>query len=536
MNGEQSDPRTYLKTLWRWKALFLAFLIGVPLVAYLVTSREQKVYQSSVLVQEDALPVDSSLFSAEGAPAPSSQPSGETLSGEARVIETPAVARIAARHMTPRGAPLRGSITATANTETGFITITANAPSAQGAAALANAYGAAVVQLRTQQAVGLITHAIDQVQAQLGQLRGGGRVEHDQLSAQLQRLRALRAAQGTNAQILQPAISSSTPVSPKVARAVELGLLAGLLLGIGAVVVAQAADRRVRHPEELEELTGLPLLAAVPSGAFSDKAVAQHDEAFHMLRSALTYFNVDRPLSSVLISSPFKGDGKTTVATRLAMAAAQAGRDVILVDADLRRPQAASRLHVTGEAVRAGHGLTAVLSGQTSLPEALVDVPFAGAGESNGKPRAGYIEGGRLRLLPAGGTPPNPSELLASQRMRELLSELEGIAELVVVDTNPVLSVSDSLPLFSLASGSLMVARLNATDRDAIIRLQKTVANAGGQVLGVVATGVPERGAYSYYGYGYANGNGGGHLRVRLGRLPSRLGRLARPGQVKQPS
>ncbi len=524
MNIEQSDPRTYIKALWRWKYLFLAFLIVVPLLAYVVTSRQHPVYQSSVLVQEDALPVDTSLFTSEGAPAPSSSPGGETLSGQARVIETPAVARIAAKHMKPPG-PL-GSITAAADTETGFITITASASTAAGAAGTANAYGAAVVRLRTEQAKGLLTNAINQVGAQLAQMHGAGRVERDQLSQQLQRLRALRAAQGANAQVLQPAAPSAGPVSPKVGRAVALGALAGLLLGLGAVSLAEAADRRIRHPEDLEELTGLPLLAVIPRGAFSEGAGDAHDdEAFHMLRSALQFFNVDRPLSTILVSSPLAGDGKTTVATRLAAAAAQAGREVILIDADLRRPQAATRLHVGGEAVQPGHGLAAVLTNQIPLNEALVDVPLGGQ-EENGDGSLTKQIAGRLRMLPAGGTPPNPSELLASQRMRDLLGEVAEMADLVILDTNPLLSVSDSLPLLDVVSGVVLVAKLNSTSRDAVVRLQKTIANTGGNVLGVVATGAAggRFARYEYgYGYGYtagdhANGNGRSGLLARLGR------------------
>jgi Mrp family chromosome partitioning ATPase len=271
------------------------------------------------------------------------------------------------------------------------------------------------------------------------------------------------------------------------------------------------------------------LLAVIPRGAFSPDTVSpQHDEAFHMLRAALQYFNVDRPLSTILISSPVKGDGKTTVATRLVIAAAQAGRDVILIDADLRRPQTATRLHVGGEVVAPGHGLAGVLTGQLSLAEALVDVSIEKPSEDGeDEPAAPRMPGGRLRLLPAGGTPPNPSELLASQRMRDLLEQVAGMAELVIVDTDPLLSVSDSLPLLDAVSGVVLIARLNTTSRDAVARLQKTIAQTGGNVLGVVATGAVS-GLYGGYGYGYGyygytagdyvNGNGRSGPPARLGR------------------
>jgi capsular exopolysaccharide synthesis family protein len=520
-----SDPQTYLKLLWRWRLLFLTFLVGAPAIAYLVASSERKVYQSSALLQEGVLPVDTSLFTAEGASAPSATPNGETLSGQARVIETPPVAQLAAARLKPAPSDPRsllGDITATPNTETGFITVAATGPTPQRAADIANAFAAAVVHLRTQHAIGLLTTVIDQVTAQLGALSRTDAVGRAQLSQQLQRLRALRAAQGANAQVLQTAVPSASPISPRVGRVVALGLLAGLLLGLGSVVVAAAADRRIRHPDDLEELTGLPLLAVIPRSAFSAETASEHeDEAFHMLRSALVFFNVDRPLSTILITSPLSGDGKTTVATRLSVAAARGGRDVIIVDADLRRPQVAPRLGIDGAVVR--YGLAAVLTNQISLEEALVDVSLD---EANGNDPITRKMQGRLRVLPGKGTPPNPSELLASDRMRELLKEIAGIADLVIIDSNPLLSVSDSLPLFDSVSGIVFVARLNGTTKDAVGRLQKTLANTGGNVLGVVATGAAGGlfGRYGYgSGYGYygdttsGNGNGRrgltGHLR-----------------------
>jgi capsular exopolysaccharide synthesis family protein len=528
MNTGQTDPRTYAKVFWRWKLLFLVFLIGAPGVAYAIVSRQTKVYQSSLLLQEDSLAVDTSLFTSGAAPAPSSGTNSETLSGEARVIETTAVARLAARHLKPApqyARSLLANITSTADTDTGFITIVAKAPDPQRAADIANAFGAAVVALRTQQAIGLLTTTIDQVVAQLGQLSRADIVGHTQLSGELQRLRALRAAQNSNAQILQAAVPNPSPVSPRVARVVALGLLGGLLLGIGAVFLAEAADRRLRHPEDLEELTGLPLLAVIPRVAFSAKAAAgRGDEAFHMLRSALMFFNVERPLSTVLIASPVKGDGKTTVATRLSVALALGGRKVILVDADLRRPQAASRLGVTGESISSGRGLTGLLTGQTSLIDTLVQIPL----ETDEAEFPAHLKG-KLSLLPAGTPPPNPSELLASHRMRELLHGLSGLADIVIIDTNPLLSVSDSLPLLDSVSGVILVARLNHTTKDAVRRIQKTISNTSGTVLGVVATDAAG-GLYGRYGYGsgygyygytsnaYANGNGKRGVMSRIRR------------------
>ena len=547
MNGSRDDPRAYLKLLWRWRLLFVAFVVGVPLATYLYASQLTKVYESSVLLNENPLPVDTSLFTSSTAAAPSTSSATETLGGLARVIDTLTVARLAAPHLRPPPADpasLLGSITATGDVATGFITVDAQAGDPQRAADIANAFGEAVVTLRTQQAIALLTGTINQVTSQLAQIGRGGAVGKRQLSGQLQRLRALRAAQGANAQILQAAVPNTTPVSPRIPKIVGLGLLAGLLLGLGAVFIAEASDTRIRRLEDLEELTGLRLLAVIPREEFSPgRGGARASEAFHLLRSTLMYFSVDRPLSTIVISSPVKEEGKTMVATQLAVAAAEMGRDVILVDADLRRPTASTRLGITGEAVAAGHGLAAVLTGQATLDSSLVDVALGEPGVAGEVPVSPASSRRRLRVLPAGGTPPNPSELIASQRMRELLVELAGIADLVVIDTNPLLSVSDSLPLLDSVSGVVLVARLNSTTRDAVKRLQSTIANTHAQVLGVVATGA-KGGLMGRHGYGYgysprsagvngnSNGNGNGNGNGRRGLA----GRLDRRPTDKSPT
>ena len=165
----KSDPRGQFRVFWRWKWLFLVVLIGVPVGVYLVVSRQAKVYQSSVLLKEDALPTDTSIFNNGQAPLQSGAPDPVTLGGEARVVTTAPVAKLAARHLHPRPSnpiSLLNGITASADQNTGFITVTASASSPRRAARVANAFGKAVVKLRTDEAIGLLTRAIDQMSAE----------------------------------------------------------------------------------------------------------------------------------------------------------------------------------------------------------------------------------------------------------------------------------------------------------------------------------------------------------------------------------
>src|SRR6266480_381574 len=284
--------------------------------------------------------------------------------------------------------------------------------------------------------------------------------------------------------------SPSAPISPHPGRNARIGFILALLLAAALVPLLDAMDRRLREPEELEELSDAPLLGSIPDGAFPGKGSGPFvHEAFQTLRAGLTYFNIDRTLSSVLIASPARGDGKTTVAANLARSLAEDGRNVIAVDCDLRRPQLAKRL---GVADQVNFGLDSVLIDRRAIDEALVDVE---------------VEGGRLRVLP-GGTPPNPSVLLGSGRMRELLATLGENVDMVIIDTPPILAVSDAIPLQEQVSGTVLVARVDHTSRDGVRKACAYISSAAGNLIGFVATGVQLGGvggldAYGY-GYGYA--------------------------------
>jgi capsular exopolysaccharide synthesis family protein len=339
-----------------------------------------------------------------------------------------------------------------------------------------------VVATRAQKARRLIDSAIAQIQRNLGRLDPTDFDGRRQLSQQLQRLRALRAAQGNNAQVVEPAVASSAPVSPHPRRNATLALVIAILLAVGVVFLLERLDRRVRDPLELEELTGAPLLGIVPTEAFSglDRAPSVR-EAFQTLGASLTYFNIERALDSVLVTSPLKADGKTTVATNLAVAVARRGKDVVLVDCDLRHPQVDARL-----GSRAPRGLGDVLVGEADLEEVIGHVE---------------VSAGRLRVVPGGPPPPNPATLLSSDRMRALLTDLERDSDLVVIDTPPALVVSDAMPLLDRVSGVVLVARMSATTREAVRRMVSVIASAGGTLLGAVATGAKGSGLYGYGTY-----------------------------------
>jgi len=276
----------------------------------------------------------------------------------------------------------------------------------------------------------------------------------------------------------------------------------GLLLGLGVAFLLERLDRRIREPQDLEAIYGLPLLGVVPqSAALADSGRSRKNakgalppgeaEAFHLIRAHLRYFNVDRELRTLLVASAGPGDGKTTVARHLAAAAARIGSRVLLLEADLRRPALAQQLDIPS-----GPGLSDVLIGALSLNEAtqLIDLEA---------PSADSAKGRILDVLVAGAAlPPNPGELVESHAMEGLLERVKSSYDLVVIDTPPLTAVSDAFPLLGKVDGVIIVGRVGRNRRDVAERLHETLTGAGAPLLGVVANGF-KAGRLGSHGYGY---------------------------------
>jgi non-specific protein-tyrosine kinase len=486
----QRDLRSYMRILWRWKWLFLALVIAAPTIAYLLEHGKPKIYQSSALVGVNEATVNTSALGNNGGSFSTSN-----VLAIAQLVKTSPVAQIAAAQMRPRPDPafISSEVTASGDPTTNFLTITATDQYPQRAAVIANAFARAIGLNRQSAAISELNGTIAGIQAQLSHLPATDRTTRPGLEQQLSQLQAALKTQGNQATVLQAAVPNATPVGPHLRRTVELGLVIGLLLAFAIVMLAESADRRMRSPDDLESMTDLPMLAAIAPSAFGEglDTTPVDEESFQMLRTAITYFNVDQPLKSILITSPGEKEGKTTVATRLAVAAARAGLRVVLVDGDLRRGGVSAKL-----GLRVSDGLSAVLAGHLPLESALLERAL------------GPDVTGHLVVLPAGPPPPNASALMSSERMQGVLTELENRADMVIIDTPAALAVSDAVPLMKSASGVVLVARMNQSSRETISRLHKIIESAHGTLLGVVATGVTAGPGYEHYSQSYYTPNG----------------------------
>lgn len=492
------DIRSYIRAIWRWKLLILVLVVGAPAVAYLMEHGKPKEYSATTtvnLIQNGTISTAGTVFQEDNVQA------------VAQLITTSSVASIAGASLKPAqsaGEAVSG-VSASGDPTTNFITITAVKSSPTDAANVANAFADALNADGSSQTKANLRQQIKTTRAQLAHVSKSS-TNYANLESNLQSYEQQLAQPNNVATTIEAASPNNTPVGPHTRRAVELGLVIGILLAAAAVMLLDSADRRLRSPDELEEFTKLPLLAAIPPSAFNSEleTTPVDAEAFQTLRTALTYFTVDTKLKSVLITSPGEQEGKSTVAVRLALAAAHAGLDVALVDADMRRAGATEKLGVNTQV-----GLGLVLAEHRPVESVLVNWPL------------GADAAGRLRVLPAGPPPPNPAALISSEAMRSLVRTLEDQTDLVVIDSPAALAVSDAVPLMQNVSGVVLIARMNRSSRETVNRLQKIILSAHAQLLGAVATGVTAGPGYEKYSQSYYGPTSGRRSRRRQRRAKS---------------
>ncbi len=311
---------------------------------------------------------------------------------------------------------------------------------------------------------------------------------------------------------VQPAIPPEIPSAPRPLLTALLAAIAGLLAA-GAIGFALAyLDDTLKHSADVQTLMGLPTLAVITRVKGRGKASPEGPativtlgaprstvaEAYRALRTSVEFASIDTPVRTLLVTSPSPGDGKTVTAANLAVVFAQNGRSVLLIDADLRQPGIHAIFNVAND-----RGLTTML--RTGDDVDAVSHPTV---QEN------------LRILTTGSLPPNPAELLGSQRMRSLVALLEAKYELLIVDSPPVQSVTDAVVLSSFLDATLLVIGVGQTRRSAVQQAQEALARANANVLGTVLNGVPSSARAERIGY-YGGGPAEVTPSARAGSRPS---------------
>jgi capsular exopolysaccharide synthesis family protein len=288
--------------------------------------------------------------------------------------------------------------------------------------------------------------------------------------------------------VQQRASIPKSPVIPKTARNIGIGMVLGTVLGIGLAVLRGVLDNTVKDRETVEEITGIGLVGSIPFDRDRRKEPAisfdgdnfPSAEAFRKLRTNLQFLAVDNPPRVIVVASSMPHEGKTITAINIALALAETEHNVVLVDGDMRRPMLDKHLNLVGSV-----GFSTVLSGQATVEDALQKTRFP-----------------RLTALTSGPVPPNPSELLGSLVAQKVLDELRTSFDYVIVDSSPLLAVTDAAVLAANSDGVLVMARFGETKREQLAHAVGSLQDVGARLLGAVFTMVPARGntPYSYYG------------------------------------
>ena len=508
-SADDQGTSHYLRVLRRgvWIVLFTVAIATAA--AVYVSSRQTRLYSSSADVFLSTQNLASELSSV---PAPSVDPAREAAT-QADLARTPLVAQraLAMAGLSGRSAIefLKNSSVTTAS-DADILTFSVTDRSPQVAERLAEDYATAYTQYRHQLDTAAITTARDGIARQLAQLRRAGD-QDSSLYASLvekdQQLSTLQVLQGSNALLVRSA-GPASQVQPRPIRNAAVAAVLGLLLGIGLAFLRDTLNTRVRDANEVEQILGLTQLGRLPP---PPRQVAKQGgkrglvmlaepfgaaaEPFRILATNIDFVNLERSARSIMFTSATHREGKSTTVSNVAIACARGGRRVALVDLDLRKPSIAGLFGMEPRT-----GLTSVLLGQVRLADALVDVPISDVSSSR-VPTSGTSEDGAIHLLPVGPLPPNAAELVGSTALAEILAELESAFDFVLIDTPPLLDLSDAMTLSARVDALVVVTKLSVVRRSTLQELRRVLEGTPTTKLGFVATGVR---AEAYAGYGYA--------------------------------
>lgn len=432
------------------------------------------------------------------------QPEKEVAAQAERITRPDIVAKVRRLARTSLTAQqVQDAITTQVQVSSNLVSITAEARSARLAAALANGFATATRDELVTRTRRRYTSVARDAQRRARRLKGPANLgRRAVLEDQANRLLAI-AKLVKPVEIVRSADEPDSPTSPKPVRNAVLAGLLGLMLGIGLAALRHAFDRRLREAADVEEHLDPPIVGHLRTAALgktpfpsSDKKRRQLTgdedlEPFRILRMNLEFLDPDRSNRSVLVTSPLPEEGKSTIAIGLAWAEAMTGRRTLLVDCDLRRPTVHTRLELPS-----GPGLTEYLLGEAEPADILRTVP---AGQRSG------AEVQQLVCIPAGRTVVDHAELLGSERFRAFLEQVGAVYDRVIIDSAPLLPVSDTLALLPLADTILISLRLGQTTRDEAQAARSALDRAPKKPVGLVLSAADQAQSPYYVGsYAYA--------------------------------
>jgi capsular exopolysaccharide synthesis family protein len=490
--GGAVDRLGALRRHW-WIVALCGVIVPVAAWAFSATATKQWTATAQLLFRDPGF--DQKLFGSSYL-SPSKDPSREAATNVKLVGLATVFDRSAERLGPPRTArQLAEQVNVSSQGQSDVVAVSATDHDPRFAAKLADVVAGEYIAFRREADRSVILQGLEPVERELGNLTAAERdgAQGRSLVSRAEELRMFSSLQTGNAELVQPALVPSEPSSPRTTRNVVLGLVLGLGLGILLALLAERLDTRLRDRGEVESLLGRPILAEVPQSVELQNGVnvasSLHGadiEAFRTLRVGLRYLNHGPQIRSLVVTSAVAGEGKSTIALNLALSSALSGTRTILLEADLRRPNLSYALNLHDHT-----GLTSVLLGDADLDDVIQRYEVT--------ERVGACD---LEVITAGGTPPNPSALLGSAKMLEILDELTQRCEQLIIDTPPVAVVSDAVPIIERSSGMIVVVRRTSSTRSSVRELRRRLDNFGITPLGIVLNSTQvDAGQYGgYYG------------------------------------
>ena len=494
LNTAEPDLRTYLQILRRryYWVIAAVVLLGAAAGGYSVNQPKQYTASAQLLVQ----PTTGTLPSAA---------TQQTISPTEVLTELQLLTTAPVKEAVRRQLGSEPNVSASQVGQTDVIAVAATSNSPTLAAKIANAYANAFVAYQQTATNAKLATAEQQLQSQISAIDtqvallskspstspqvDALLVQETTLKEELATLQVSGAVSGGGVEVVTPAKAPTSPSSPKPVQDTLIAAIVGLLLGIGIAFLFEHLDDAVYSKEEAGRLAGdAPVLGMIPRiGSWKRRgdvvlaSTASHNssvaEAYRSLRTSLQFAGHDGNMKTILVTSPSPGEGKTATIANLGVVLAQADQRVVVVSCDLRRPRLGQFFERSESP-----GFTSVILGQTSLGDALQTV-----------------EGlGNLFFLGSGDVPPNPTELLASGAAHEIFSELRQDFDIVLVDSPPLLPVTDAVILARGADATLLIIAAGETKRSQVEQAAEMLAQVDARRVGVVLNEVEVGGRYGY--------------------------------------